>query len=77
MKITFDMNSREPDVEFFEHDAVGQADSAKQLRFSKFKEANIGAIENNTGGINIAPAYALFDGVLLQGVGSRVSGFRF
>src|SRR5688500_1777115 len=75
MKITLEVNTRQPNIELFEHYTVGQAHGAKKLRFREFEEANVGAIENDSGGIDIAPAYALFDGVFQHGC--RVSGPRF
>ena len=66
-EITLDMNARQPDVELLEHYAVRQADGAKQLGFSEFKEANVRAVENDAGSINIAPTHPLFDCVFDHG----------
>src|SRR5687767_1577852 len=76
MKITLEVNTRQPNIELFEHYTVGQAHGAKKLRFREFEEANVGAIENDAGGIDIAPAYALFDGVFQHGCRSQVSSLR-
>ena len=47
MEVAFQMNARQPHVEFVKHDAVRQANRAKQFRFGKLKEANVRAIEND------------------------------
>ena len=68
MKIAFQMNARQPDVEFIENFAVRHADGSKQFRLGNFKEANVRAIEDYRGRIDIAPAHALFDGELFHSI---------
>src|SRR6266446_4877018 len=65
MEVTLQMDARQPDVEFVKHDAVRQADSTKQFSLGEFKEAYVGAVENYAGGIYVAPAHALLNGVFV------------
>src|SRR5687768_9699216 len=66
MKVAFEMNAWEPDVKFVKHDAVWQPNRTKQLRFGKFEETNVRPIEDDAGGVYIAPPYTLFDCVFLK-----------
>src|SRR5205814_343832 len=65
MKIAFEMHARQPDVELVKNLSVRHTDRAKQLRLGNFKEANVRAVEDDVGGVNIAPTNAFFDGELL------------
>src|SRR4051812_24469276 len=50
-KIAFEMNPRQPDIEFIEDLSVRHPDRAKQLRLGNFKETNVRAVEDNRSGI--------------------------
>src|SRR5205085_3512955 len=59
------MHARQPDVELIKDLSVRHTDRAKQFRLGNFKEANVRAIEDDVGGVNITPTHAFFNGELL------------
>jgi hypothetical protein len=61
MKITLQMDAREPKVYFVEYHAVGKSHSAEELCLSNFKETNIGSVKNDPGCVDIAPTDAFFN----------------
>mgnify|MGYP003694509701 CR=1 FL=1 len=61
MKVAFEMNARQPDIEFIKDLAVRHAHGPKQFRLGDFKEANVRAVENNAGSVDVAPAHAFFN----------------
>src|SRR6266496_542118 len=60
-EVTFEMHAGQPDIELVKHHAVRQSDRAKQLGFSKLEETDIGAVENNSGSVDVAPTHALLN----------------
>src|SRR5437764_12222690 len=66
MKVAFEMHARQPDVELIKDFAVRHTDRAKQFRLGNFKEANVRAVEDDVGGVDITPTHALFDSELLR-----------
>jgi len=64
VEITFDVHTRQPNVQLVKHDAVGQVDGPEEFRFREFEETNVSAVKNNARRVNIAPAYALLNRVL-------------
>src|SRR5438874_12406538 len=65
MKVAFEMHARQPDVELIKDLSVRHTDRAKQFRLGNFKEANVRALEDDVGGVNITPTHAFFNGELL------------
>lgn len=61
VEVTFKMNSWQPDVQLIEHYSIRQASRPEEFGFSKLKEANVSAIEDNARGIDITPANPLLD----------------
>src|SRR5205814_10717914 len=65
MKIAFEMHARQPDVELIKNLAVRHTNRARQFRLGNFKEANVRAVEDYVGGVNITPTHAFIDGEFL------------
>lgn len=61
MKVTLEVNARQPHFEFVEHFAVGQSDGAKQFRLGNLEEANVRAVEDDSRRVNVTPTYSLFN----------------
>src|SRR5581483_3654948 len=65
MKVAFEVHARQPDIKFIEYLSIRHTDRAKQFRLGDFKEANVRAVKDDVGGINVAPTDALFNGELM------------
>src|ERR1051326_4099285 len=74
MKITFEVHSRQPDVELIENFPVRHTGGAKQFGFGNFKKANVRAVEDYRRRIDITPAHAFFNSELSCHSGFVLSG---
>ena len=63
-EVAFEVGARQPDVQFVEHHAVGEAGGAEQLRLGELEEAYVSTVEDYPRGVNVAPADALLDAKL-------------
>ena len=77
MEVAFEMNAWQPHIKLVKHNAVRQTNRAEQFRLGEFKEPNVRALEDDTRGVDIAPAHTLLDRVFLVFSHWSVLGLRF
>src|SRR5215210_4953099 len=61
MKVALEMHTRQPDLQLIEHHSIMKANFSEEFCFSKLKEVNVSAIEDDARSIDIAPAHTLFN----------------